>query len=113
MAALTGTATVSDAFSLTLLALDVVAAGGGGGSRAGSGAPLLPGSGGPQARLSLAFSFLDYPPVVIHADDTEAAARLERIGFGRGKSCALRADAGELLFLARKVRAGGRRRCLS
>lgn len=57
-----------------------------------------------QGRCTLAFTFLDYPTVLLHAAQEAADSISSSLKFGGGKRCVIDSDAGELVFLARRVR---------
>lgn len=61
------------------------------------------------SQVSLAFQFLDYPLLVVHAGSEAqpawgSAERAAKHSFASGKSCVLQADPDELAFLSEQVR---------
>ena len=108
-------------FSLQIYALDVALAdellaqvdskGPGSAARrsyAARGAPAAAVAQDAVRRYTLAFTFLDYPTVLLHAISSHADASgvPGTLRFGGGKSCTIRADdARELAYLAKRVRA--------
>jgi hypothetical protein len=98
--------TAENILSLNLFAFDVTPL-----ARPGAGASSAWQRVATAGRCTIAFTFLDYPTVLVHAvaadgypvnHDARAPLR-----FGVGKSCTIHADASELAFISQRVRADG------